>query len=52
MKWAAAGRSRSKLEALGSSLGEGGAALPLEIADAADDAALSALHRLLGVSDE
>ncbi len=43
LKWAAAGRSRSKLEALRSSLGEGAATLPLEIADAADDAALSAL---------
>ena len=43
LKWAAAGRSRNKLEALRSSLGEGAAALPLEIADAADGAALSAL---------
>ncbi len=43
LTWAAAGRSRNKLEALRSSLGERAAALPLEIADAADGAALSAL---------
>ena len=43
LSWAAAGRSRGKLEALRSSLGEGAAALPLEIADAADEAALAAM---------
>jgi short subunit dehydrogenase-like uncharacterized protein len=43
LSWAAAGRSRGKLEALRSSLGERAAALPLEIADAADEAALAAM---------
>ena len=43
LRWAAAGRSQSKLEALRSSLGEGAATLPLEIADAADEAALAAM---------
>ena len=43
LKWAAAGRSQSKLEALRSSLGEAAAALPIEIADAADEAALAAI---------
>jgi len=43
LRWAAAGRSRDKLEALRSSLGEGAAALPLEFADAADEAALAAM---------
>jgi short subunit dehydrogenase-like uncharacterized protein len=41
MRWAAAGRSQSKLEELRSSLGD--AALPLLVADAADEASL---HRL------
>ncbi len=43
LRWAAAGRSRSKLEALRSSLGDEAAALPIEIADAADEAALAAI---------
>ncbi len=43
VKWAAAGRSLRKLEALRSSLGEGAVTLPLEVADAADGAALSAM---------
>jgi len=43
LRWAAAGRSRGKLEALRSSLGAGAVALPLEIADAADEAALAAM---------
>ena len=43
LRWAAAGRSRERLEALRSSLGGGAAALPLEIADAADEAALTAM---------
>ena len=43
LKWAAAGRARSKLEAVRASLGEKAAALPSEIADAADDAALMAM---------
>ena len=43
LRWAAAGRSRSKLEALRSSLGDGAASLPIEIADAADEAALAAI---------
>ena len=43
MRWAAAGRSQSKLEALRSSLGEAAAALPIEIADAANEAALAAI---------
>ena len=43
LRWAAAGRSRSKLEALRSSLGEAAAAFPIEIADAADEAALAAI---------
>ena len=37
MKWAAAGRSREKLENLRSSLGSSAAALPLVVADAAED---------------
>ncbi len=43
LRWAAAGRSGGKLEALRSSLGDVAAALPLEIADAADEAALAAM---------
>ena len=44
LRWAAAGRSRRKLEALRSSLGKAAAAaLPIEIADAADEAALAAI---------
>jgi short subunit dehydrogenase-like uncharacterized protein len=43
LRWAAAGRSQSKLEGLRSSLGEAAAALPIEIADAADEAALAAI---------
>ena len=43
LRWAAAGRSQSKLEALRSSLGDGAAALPIEIADAADEVALAAI---------
>lgn len=43
LRWAAAGRSQEKLVALRSSLGEGAATLPLEIADAADEAALMAM---------
>jgi len=43
LKWAAAGRSNAKLEALRSSLGAQAAALPLVIADAADEASLREL---------
>ena len=43
MKWAAAGRSREKLENLRSSLGTSAAALPLVVADAADEASLRSL---------
>jgi short subunit dehydrogenase-like uncharacterized protein len=43
LKWGAAGRSKSKLEALRDSLGAKAAKLPLVIADAADDAALRKL---------
>jgi len=43
LRWAAAGRSQSKLGALRASLGDGVAQLPLEIADAADEAALAAM---------
>jgi len=43
LKWAAAGRSNAKLEALRSSLGAQAAALPLVIADAADEASLRKL---------
>ena len=43
IKWAAAGRSRQKLENLRSSLGIGAAALPLVVADAADEASLRTL---------
>jgi short subunit dehydrogenase-like uncharacterized protein len=43
LKWAAAGRSRARLEALRDSLGAKAAQLPLVVADAADDAALRKL---------
>ena len=43
MKWAAAGRSKAKLEALRHSLGAGAGALPLVVADAADEASLRRL---------
>jgi short subunit dehydrogenase-like uncharacterized protein len=43
LKWAAAGRSQEKLEALRASLGPTAATLPLLVADAADDAALRRL---------
>jgi short subunit dehydrogenase-like uncharacterized protein len=41
LKWAAAGRSLAKLEALRAELGPKAAKLPLIVADAADEAALS-----------
>ncbi|MHB8720199.1 MAG: saccharopine dehydrogenase family protein [Steroidobacteraceae bacterium] len=43
MKWGAAGRSKVKLEELRSSLGDKGRALPLVVADAADEASLRML---------
>ena len=43
LKWAAAGRSKGKLEELRASLGPEAATLPLVVADAADDAALRKL---------
>jgi short subunit dehydrogenase-like uncharacterized protein len=43
MKWAAAGRSKAKLEELRSSLGANAGTLPLVIADAADEASLGKL---------
>ena len=43
LKWAAAGRSREKLEAFRASLGPAAAKLSLLVADAADDAALRRL---------
>jgi short subunit dehydrogenase-like uncharacterized protein len=43
LKWAAAGRSKEKLEALRGSLGPKAASLPLVVADAADAAALGKL---------
>lgn len=43
LKWAAAGRSRPKLEQLRASLGVGHTALPLIVADAADETALAAM---------
>jgi short subunit dehydrogenase-like uncharacterized protein len=43
LKWAAAGRSQAKLEALRDELGDKAAKLPLLVADAADEAALLAL---------
>jgi len=43
MKWAAAGRSKAKLEGLRSSLGAEAATLPLVVADAADEASLRKL---------
>src|SRR6476619_14803 len=43
LRWAAAGRSRAKLEQLRESLGPAAAALELIEADAADEAALSRL---------
>ncbi len=43
LKWAAAGRSQSKLAALRSELGPGAAGLTLMVADAADEASLRAM---------
>ncbi len=43
LRWAAAGRSRAKLEALRASLGESASALPLLTADAADEPSLRAM---------
>jgi short subunit dehydrogenase-like uncharacterized protein len=43
MKWAAAGRSKAKLEQLRSSLGAKAGTLPLIVADAADEASLREL---------
>jgi len=43
MKWAAAGRSKAKLEELRSSLGAKAKTLPLVVADAADEASLRKL---------
>ena len=43
MKWAAAGRSKAKLEELRSSFGANAGTLPLVIADAADEASLGKL---------
>ncbi|MFP5307003.1 MAG: saccharopine dehydrogenase family protein [Gammaproteobacteria bacterium] len=43
LRWALAGRSRSKLEALRTSLGAGAERLDLIVADAADEAALAAM---------
>lgn len=43
MKWAAAGRSKEKLEALCSSLGAKAGTLPLVVADAADEVSLRKL---------
>ena len=43
MKWGAAGRSKGKLEELRSSLGAKAGALPLVVADAADEASLRRL---------
>ena len=43
LKWAAAGRSQAKLEALRGSLGASAETLPLAVADAADEASLRRL---------
>lgn len=43
--WAMAGRSESKLQTLRSALGEGAGKLPLIIADAADESAMTAMCR-------
>ncbi|MDE1999950.1 MAG: saccharopine dehydrogenase NADP-binding domain-containing protein [Burkholderiales bacterium] len=43
VKWAMAGRSRAKLEQVRQQLGEGASAVPLIVADAADEAALRTL---------
>jgi short subunit dehydrogenase-like uncharacterized protein len=43
LRWAIAGRSRAKLEELRRSLGPGAAKLPIVVADAADEAALSTM---------
>jgi short subunit dehydrogenase-like uncharacterized protein len=43
LRWAIAGRSKSKLEELRRSLGPGAARLPMIVADAADEAALGAM---------
>jgi short subunit dehydrogenase-like uncharacterized protein len=45
LTWAAAGRSLAKLEALRAELGPEAAALPLLVADAADEASVAALCR-------
>jgi short subunit dehydrogenase-like uncharacterized protein len=42
-RWAAAGRSQRKLEALRVSLGHSATSLPIEVADAADEQALAAM---------
>lgn len=42
-RWGLAGRSRARLEAVRASLGDAAAALPLQVADAGDRAALEAL---------
>ena len=43
LRWAIAGRSQAKLEELRRSLGPGAAKLPIVVADAADEAALSTM---------
>ena len=43
VKWAIAGRSEAKLQALRDSLGEGASKLPILIADAGDQKALDAM---------
>lgn len=43
LRWALAGRSQARLEALRASLGPAAAALPLQVADASDPATLAAL---------
>jgi short subunit dehydrogenase-like uncharacterized protein len=43
LKWAAAGRSQGKLQSLRKDMGAGAAALPLIVADAADEASLKNL---------
>lgn len=43
VRWAAAGRSQSKLDALKASLGDAATELPLIVADAADETALSSM---------
>ncbi len=48
LRWAMAGRSRDKLEVLRGELGGGGDAIPLLLADAADEAALGQLCAATG----